>query len=202
MRVSRGHTVARVDVREDFEGEGVYDRMQAECLAVARGHRVKVGTAGDHLVTMKGRTLYLGSPSSNVRLRLYDKAEEVRASMAIPRGACPIAYARDMWGVPEHLTRLEAQIRPKGSAAKREFSTVAPTEALGCAPWMREVWNRCAGLEVEPCRASPVWRASDDERAYRFLLSQYGGVLRRMREDLGTWECVGLQLGEDLAKSS
>jgi hypothetical protein len=44
------------------------------------------------------------------------------------------------------------------------------------------------------------YRVSDDERAYRYMLAQYGGVLGRLCRELGSWDCVGLQLGEDLKR--
>lgn len=195
------HKVARVDVKQDFEGADAYDRMQAELLDVAGRRRVKVGTAGDHLLTMKGRTLYLGSTKADVRARLYDKAEEMRSAIAAPgSGVDAMQWYRDVWGVPEHLTRLEAQIRPHTPAAKVAFATIEPVDALGSAAWLREVWKQIAGLELQPVRVGKGWRQSDDERAYRYLLASYGGVLRRRCADLGSWECVGLQLGCDLAE--
>jgi len=63
---------------------------------------------------------------------------------------------------------------------------------------MREVWKQVAGLDLRPVKVGKGWRQSDDERAYRYLLASYGGVLRRMKETHGSWECVGLQIGEDL----
>ena len=194
------HTVSRADVREDFGDAEAYERIQLHVLDVARACRVKVGTAGDHLLTMKGRTVYLGASSSAVRLRLYDKAEEMRSKLPPmqTRGACPIAHGLAR-GIPEHLTRLEAQIRPHTKEARREFATLEPTEMLGCAYWMREVWRGVAGLELQPVQVGRGWRQSDDERAYRYMLAQYGGVLRRLQGDLGSWACVGMQLGDDLA---
>lgn len=191
------HTVSRVDVKEDFEGADAYDQLQGQLLDVARRMRVRVGTAGDHLVTLKGRTLYLGSTSSNVRSRLYDKAEEMRAQLAIPREWDAVAYGQSR-GIPEHLTRLEAQIRPHTREAKAAFASIEPVDALGSAAWLREVWRQVAGLELRPVKVARGWRQADDERAYRYMLAQYGGVLRRLAADLGSWQCVGLQLGEDL----
>lgn len=194
------HKVARLDVRQDFEGADAYDRMQAQLVDVATRRKVRVGTAGDHLVTKQGRTLYLGAPKADVRMRLYDKAAEMRQAIAPPaRHECAEDYYR-MWGVPDHLTRLEAQIRPHTPAAKAAFATIQPVDALGSAAWMREVWKQVAGLDLRPVKVGKGWRQSDDERAYRYLLASYGGVLRRMRETHGSWEIVGLQLGEDLAK--
>jgi len=55
-------------------------------------------------------------------------------------------------------------------------------------------------MELEPVEVRRPWRQADDERAYAYLLSQYGKVLQRMKDDLGSWDCVGLQLGHDLAE--
>lgn len=191
------HKVARVDVKQDFDGSDAYERMQAECLDVAARRRVRVGTAGDHLLTLKGRTLYLGAPKADVRLRLYDKAEELRASM-VPPGGCDQAEWYRQHGVPDHLTRLEAQIRPHTPEAKAAFASIDPVDALGSSAWMRELWKQVAGLDLKPVKVGKGWRQSDDERAYRYLLAHYGGVLQRLAGDLGSWECVGLQLGHDL----
>jgi hypothetical protein len=186
------HTIARVDVREDFGDRDAFDRMQVQLLDVAKRHRIKVGTAGDHLLTKKGRTTYLGAPTSAVRMRLYDKAQELRDQLAKD----PARLAT----VPEHLARLEAQVRPQTRLSKAMVATMEPVEVLGSAKWMREVWRAVAGLDLQPVQVGRGYRQADDERAYRFLLAQYGGVLRRMQVDQGSWECVGLQIGSDLAR--
>lgn len=189
------HSVSRLDVRADFSDEGAFDSIQIPMLDVARSHRLKVGTAGDNLVTMRGRTVYLGSPSSAVRLRLYDKRDEILSRYAeedrklISKSLC----------IPDHLARLEAQIRPHTKESRSAFASIEPTNALGCSRWMREVWKAVAGLDLTPVQVGRGWRQSDDERAYRYLLAQYGGVFRRMFQDLGSWDCVGLQIGSDLA---
>jgi hypothetical protein len=77
-----------------------------------------------------------------------------------------------------------------------------PLEILGCAKWMREVWRAVAGLELQPVQIGRGYRQTDDERAYRYMLAQYGGVIRRMRVDAGSWECLGLQLGHDLSETN
>lgn len=193
------HTVSRIDVREDYTDEGAFDSIQAKLLVVAADHRVKVGTAGDHLLTKKARTTYLGSPSSAVRLRLYDKAAEVLSKLPPFGEERQRAYIRLGIVVPEHWTRLEAQIRPATKEAKAELARIEPVDALGCSTWMREVWRAVAGLDLKPIQVGRGYRVADDERAYAYLLAQYGGVLRRMHRDAGSWECVGLQLGSDLA---
>jgi hypothetical protein len=192
------HSVSRMDVREDFTDEGAYDAIQPQLLSAAKAHRVQVGTAGDHLLRMKGRTCYLGAASSNVRMRLYDKREEVLSKLPPYGDLRTKAFAR-LAPLPDHWARLEAQIRPKTKPAKQQFATIEPVDALGCTEWMREIWKGVAGLDLKPVQVGRQWRQSDDERAYRYLLAQYGGVLRRMHADQGSWECVGRQLGDDLS---
>jgi hypothetical protein len=189
------HMVSRMDVREDFGGEGTYDRLQGELLSVARVNRLQVSCAGDHLLTREGRTVYLGSPKSAFRLRMYDKAAELRARLARPSDAALLGY-------PAHLTRLEAQLRMQRPAAKLAAATMEPVQALGCSAWMRQVWKAVAQLDLEPVQLGKLWRPADDERAYTYLLAQYGGLLRRMCADLGSWQCVGMQIGDDLAGKS
>lgn len=186
------HQVTRLDVREDFGDAGAFDRMLPSLLSAAEKHRVRVDTRGDHLLRKEARTVYLGAVSSAVRLRQYDKAAELRAKFA----ADPVRLA----SVPENLTRLEAQIRPATHEARLQFASIEPLAVMGSSAWLRDVWQAVAGLELEPVQVGKAWRQSDDARAYSYLMAQYGGLLQRMQVDLGSWECVGLQIGSDLVE--
>lgn len=186
------HSVSRADVAQDYADPGAYDKLQGIAVGVARERKVKVGTAGDHLVTLQGRTLYLGATTSHTRLRLYDKAAELRGQFARD----PVRLAT----VPQELARLECQVRPQTPEAKRAAAQVDPVELMGSASWMRELMRQVAGLELHPFEAGRPWRQSDDTRAWAALLAQYGGLLKRVHADAGSWECVGLQIGSDLAE--
>ena len=186
------HSVSRADVVAlDSAEPGAYDRLQAAGVAVAQRHRVKVGTAGDHLLTFDGRTCYLGSPSSAVRCRIYDKAAELRAKLKDPA---------KLASVPDHLARVELQVRPTTSDQKARCAAAEPVELLGSAAWSRELVRHVAGLELQPFAVGAVWREADDERARAAMVRQYGAMLERLASDLGSWECVGLQLRDDLAR--
>lgn len=185
-----GHAVARVDVREDFGGADTFDRIQARMLAAAERHRVKVDTAGDHLLRKVGRTIYLGARQSAVRLRQYDKAAELRHKFA----KSPDRLAQ----VPEHLTRLEVQVRPDG-AAKVLVSQSEPAEFFGASTFSRDVWADVTGMDVPRINVGKSWRQSDDDRAYDHLLSQYGGLLLRRIAEHGSGAAFGRQLEDDLA---
>lgn len=186
------HSVTRVDAREDFGDEGAFERIKPVMLAVADECRVKVGCAGDWALRNEARTLYLGSPSSACRLRLYDKAAELRGKFA----ADPVKLA----AVPEHLSRFEAQVRPQTAQAKASFATIEPLAVMGSSRWLRDVWMGVAGLQLEPVQVGKAWRQSDDDRAYSYLLAQYGAVLRRRMQDHGSWCALGKQIGFDLAQ--
>lgn len=185
------HAVTRADpIFMESAQPGAYDVLQAAAASIARRHRVEVGTAGDHVVTLQGRTIYLGSPKSPVRLRLYDKAAELRATLKDPRRLA---------AVPPELARMEAQIRPKGEQARSAAAVATPEELLGSAKWLRDLAGEVAGLEVERFDVRPTWRESDDSRAWQALLAQYGALLERVAAVQG-WECLGLQIRDDLAE--
>jgi hypothetical protein len=150
---------------------------------------VKVGTAGDHLLTKIGRTLYLGSPKSAAMGRMYDKAAELRHKFA----ADPVMLAM----LPVHLTRLEVQARPKTTDAKRAFATIEPLSVMGSSTWARALWKNVAEVELEPVQLYRPWRQSDDDRAYAYALAQYGAMFERRAAVMG-WDCLGLQMKDDL----
>lgn len=182
--------MSRADVCTDYAEPGAYDRLQDLALGVARERGIVVGTAGDHLVTKVGRTVYLGSTKSHTRLRIYDKAAELRAQFANN----PERLAK----VPAELARFEIQVRPQTPEAKRAAAKADPVALMGSAAWTRELVRRVDGLDLEPFQAGRAWRQADDERAYSALLAQYGGLLRRVAGDLGGWSVLGLQIGHDL----
>jgi hypothetical protein len=191
LRAEVDHWVSRADACLDFAEPDAFERLQGISLGVAEQFRVKVNTAGDHLLTMQGRTVYLGAPTSHTRLRLYEKADELRAKFR----ADPARLAT----VPDHLARLECQVRPQTPQAKAEAAVCSPMALMGSARWMRELMRLVSGIGLEPFEAGRGWRQADDERSYAALLAQYGGLLGRICGDLGSWDMVGRQMGQDLA---
>ena len=186
------HRVSRADACIDFAEPGADDRLQGIALGVAAEAKVKVSTAGDHLLTKQCRTVYLGAPTSHTRLRIYEKADELRQKYR----ADPARLA----SVPAELARLECQVRPQTPMGRVAAAQVDPVVLMGSSRWMRELMRLVAGLDLEPFEAGKPWRQADDDRAYAALLAQYGGLLARIRSDLGSWDMVGRQIGADLAE--
>lgn len=186
------HIPTRLDVCRDHAAPGAYDVIQALMVEVARDRRVKIGTAGDHLLTFKGRSCMLGSAASVVRGTAYDKAEELRQKFA----GRPDILAT----VPEELARLEFRCRPQTLEARRLAALAEPVDLIGGASWARELIAKLDGVELDVFPMASAWRPSDHGRAYAAMLLQYSATLKRIHLDSGSWDCAGLQIGHDLAK--
>jgi hypothetical protein len=187
-RWPKRHVVTRVDSAEDMQGPKAYDDLRAVVRTVARANRVKCREILPDDDPEEGRTYYGGSPTSSVRLRLYEKGKQERK----------VAAPDQVASIPRDWVRVETQVRPKG-ASREVAAQAAPVEVWGFSRWTQEILRQTMDLDVPRVVINP-WRESDDERAYRFMLRQYGPLLRRVQEELGSWACVGAQIGDDLSR--
>lgn len=182
------HRVTRLDSAEDFCADRSWETLENVCRGVTGDHKVK-GRAIVPDDVSEGRTYYMGAPSSDVRVRLYEKTAETRSKLPESR-----------WHeVPDGWSRLEIQARPKHPLVKQYASTITPEEVWGFAAWTTELANRAMSLSVERIKAR-IAKESDDDRAFRFMVTQYAKVLRRRHADLGCWEGVGFDIGQALLK--
>lgn len=183
LRARFPHRVTRVDSCADFDAPGAFSRLLKPCTKVKKAHRIMGGKAGDwDDFPEKGRTLYLGSTSSPVRARLYEKGLQPE-------------YAhldRPNWA------RLEVQVRPKKLEAGQSYSELSALEVWGAGRWTRELAGLVLEAHVDPHPAGTTYRLSDRETALRWMCKQYGPHLVSLAEDLGGWDCVGLTLRETL----
>lgn len=181
LRARFEHRVTRVDSCADFDAPGAFKRLLGACTTVKKAHGIMGGKAGDwDDFPEKGRTLYLGSTSSPVRARLYEK------------GLQPEYAHLDK----PNWVRLEAQVRPKAKEAGQEFSKLSAIEVWGAGRWTRDIAAKVLQEHVEPHPAGSVYRLSQREAALRWVCKQYGAHLVSLADDLGGWDCVGLTLGE------
>jgi DNA relaxase NicK len=178
------HEVTRVDAAEDYDDAAAFEGLMQVCLDVAGERGLGTFNVGDWSQRRAGRTLYIGSIKSAVRVRLYEKGKEY--------------HARGIRQASPHWVRLEGSFRPRKRAGRIAMAAATPAECFGLAMWTRVLLERLTGVEY-PRIADVVWEASDDARAYAWLIRQYGALLGRMCERLGgCWEDVGAQLGHDV----
>lgn len=174
------HRVTRADSCADFDAPGAFERLLGPCMAAKAKHRLKGERRGDwEDFPEEGRTQYLGAPSSAVRVRLYEKGKQPEYRH----------LERPSW------VRLEVQARP-AKDAKSEFALLSPEQVWGASSWTREIAAELLQQHVDPHPAGTVYRHSERESALRWLCKQYGSHLMSLHQDLGSWECVGLTLGE------
>lgn len=183
------HRVTRMDAAEDFDAEHAFERLMAECIAVADDVGLQVEHAGDWHREELGRTLYLGSRKSPVRLRLYEKGKQLRAQILPEHGQSLIS---------PNWTRLELQVRPQ-KESRYTAAISSPEQAFGFSAWARALAERALALDVPRVQVN-VWREADDERAFAFMCRQYGPMLRRLQGQLGDWCCVGMTIGDALSR--
>lgn len=187
-RAFPAHRVTRFDAAEDFVSDNAWQTLETVCRAVAAECQVK-GRAIVPDDVAEGRTYYLGAPTSDVRVRLYEKTAQVRKTLPASR-----------WSeVPDGWNRLEAQVRPKHPAVKEFSARLEPAQIWGFSGWTAELAKRAMDLQVERLHTQ-IKRESDDDRAIRVMCEQYANVLERLRNDLGDWACVGLTIGEIVSK--
>lgn len=184
--LATAYRITRVDSAYDFiDGEPWAELFDA-CMQVAdwlpsgepRARKLSVRTVGDWLRVEEGhpdgRTLYIGSPSSPYMVRLYEKGKQLRK--AFPDQADKFNPG---W------VRLELQLRPQKSA-RRDVAAMSPREVWGAGAWSRDLHALALGIAVDKFgmqEKSPP----DDDRAWHYLVKQYGPLLRRRADALG-WD--------------
>lgn len=115
------HRVTRADSAIDFEGSGVWERLEEFLVEFAQQRGLRLSTVGDWLseTAPNGRTLYIGSRQSTAYLRLYEKGKQLGESDST-------------W------VRVELEVKPDG--AQRETAATASADDLwGYAGWSREL---------------------------------------------------------------
>lgn len=168
------HRVSRLDVAIDMRGEGLFDELVRVMGQTARRHRVK----GEKILPDDlddGATYYLGSRTSPLRVRCYEKGKQLHKLTGDP-----------VWRQLFDWTRLELQVRPE-KAFKSAAAKMPPEAFWGCSAWTRDLAAGAVALEPEPVTMKPT-RIADHERAMRALVSQYGQTILRHVSKLGTWE--------------
>lgn len=171
------HRVSRLDSCEDYFHPDAYDYLRKTALKIAKDQRVQCREIVKPLVDSDdGRTLYLGSQTSAVSMRIYEKGKQL--------------------GREKEWVRAELQVRPQ-KEVKSIMAFLNPAEVWGLAKWSHAMAVQLGQKDLQRVEAQ-IYQPSDHDRAYRFMLRQYRRVLEAMKDSHGSPEAVGAQIFYDL----
>jgi DNA relaxase NicK len=178
LRASFRHRISRLDSCEDYHHADAYEYLRGVGLRIAKECNVAVREITKPLVESDdGCTLYLGSPSSAISGRIYEKGKQL--------------------AVGTEWVRVELQVRPQ-KHVKDVVAMLSPEQVWGLARWTTALAVELGKTSIKRVDVQ-IYQPSDEERAYRWLLKQYGPLLTSMQGVHGSWEAVGAQIGYDLA---
>lgn len=179
------HRVTRVDSAADLQGSGAWEFWSKWGLALADKHRLKVEHQGDFHRGLGGRTIYIGSRSSPVRLVIYEKGKQLLEL-----------------GMPDWI-RLELRVQPKKADAGELVAALSPEQLWRCSRWSLDAAEFIFGQNGwDRVVVGTRWNPSDRERAVRAFLKQYGGVLGEWASDLGGWSELGAEIGRRIIQAA
>jgi len=167
------HRVSRADSAVDLLAD--FDQVDGQAVAFARqrGLSFRLITDSDG-----GATRYLGAPTSEVRVRVYKKSEQLRA-----------LHPERASEVPDGVVRVELQARP-GKRAVKDAAALLDADGL----WGLSQWGQVFALELLDLEAERVYthfrRPSSWSRALHFLGIQYGPLIRDRACEVGVQAAV------------
>ena len=167
-----GHSVTRVDVAVDAcfsdSSSGLTPGVVlAGCVDVAVSHRLGTTMLGDWSGRAEsGRTLYIGSAKSALRVRVYEKGRQP-----------------DTMPADSDWVRFELVYRPKGQQLRRAASILTPYDIASSCPAFAEIvkayYHDISDVSV-PVRLSETYNRHelDTDRALEHMFFQYKKCLR------------------------
>lgn len=165
------HRVSRADSSVDFKVG--FEELDARAVAFAAERRVSYRLVTD---SAGGATRYLGAPSSELRVRVYKKTEQLRALH--PERAAEI---------PEGIVRVELQARPGKSEIKAAAAVLTADDVWGLGQWSRDFAEELLGIDAQRT-ATHFRRPSDWSRALHYLGQQYAPLIARQAAQQGSAE--------------
>lgn len=161
--------VSRADGALDLENAGVWDEIYSLAVGIADEHGLRIYQAGDYHRGIDGRTLYLGSPKSELQVRIYEKGKQPEN-----RG-----LGKENW------VRIEVVSRPS-SRNKSRIAALEPHELFGCSKWSRALYQRITSRSIP--RVNTIgWSRKDSDLDIKVenMLRQYGKLILSLRDSYG-----------------
>lgn len=127
-----GARLSRADAALDWSQAGLWDALHRMAKTLAKGN-AKLGGVRT-IESDTGRTFYLGSRTSTVSLRVYEKDRE--------RAAKGVIDAAD---IDPNLIRIEWTFRPQ-SKSKAGMAMLSPGQMIRSSVWARDFMARAAAI--------------------------------------------------------
>lgn len=167
------HRVSRADAAVDFLAD--FEHLDALALAFATDRGISYRLVTD---SSGGATRYVGSPRSEVMVRLYKKSEELRQK-----------YPEQAHEVPDGIVRAECQVRPGKREVKAAAAWMSSDELWGLAEW--SALFAVSILNLAPIRTSTHFRRQSDwSRMLHWLGKQYGPAIAARSAEVGRQAAV------------
>lgn len=162
------HRVSRVDTAIDLLAD--FNRMDKRAVQFAESRRLKHRLMTD---SDGGATRYLGAPTSEVRVRIYKKSEQLRQ-----------AYPERASEVPDGVVRVEEQVRPGKAATKAATALLTPDGLWGLSDWGSRFAADMLGVDSERL-PTHFRKPSSWVRSSHYLALQYGPLVRGRLDEVG-----------------
>ena len=166
LRAMGEHRVTRCDVAIDLWGADAFRSTEQLVMAIATQERLQVRKVATPLDRTAGETIYVGSRSSTLFVRVYEKGKADRA-----------LYGGVSADTLEPWVRCELEVKPQKDM-KATAATMTPDAFWGCSDWTARLAQEAFAMAPDPIPFHPRRTASDD-RAFDFMIKQYGNLLRR-----------------------
>lgn len=171
--------VSRADPRMDMVDPAAWEYLYGLSADFALKRKLTTNSMGDWLTGEKGRTFYIGSKTSAVQTRLYEKGKKEG-------------------GDPDWV-RLEAQVRPSKADQKLKAAMWSPRDFfLHSSRWLADYYQKVLFEDHgrPDIHLGTVWSKSDREKAVTACVRQYGNRLLELADYLGGWDKLGECLGD------
>ena len=170
LRQHWAHRPSRIDVKRDATAPGLFAALRELAFAYSSERNLALG-GWDNYHPDKGNTLYLGSRTSQVMLRIYQPG--------LKRAQEEGRTGDEIGDQERDAVRVELEFKPEKQAAKLAAASLSPDQLWGVSTWTADFAGEVFAMNVQPISISER-RESKRNRALRFMATQYRAHLESL----------------------
>lgn len=156
------HSVSRADACVDFKGgRDEFKRVGSDLVTIAKKWGVSTRLIASPSDDEKGQTLYIGSRTSEVMVRLYEKGKQLQEV----KGQTP---------ENPDLIRFEIEVKPNKADRKQLLARTAPQELPSFSRWSIKACSLVTG-SIVPFQPRVSERRTEAQKALDHMCAQYKG---------------------------